>query len=344
MLFSRSIITWYTQHKRKLPWRETKDPYIIWISEVILQQTRVEQGYDYYMRFIERFPNVKTLAEASEMEVLKYWQGLGYYSRARNLHAAAQHIQGDFPKTYDEVKALKGVGDYTAAAICSFAYDMPYAVVDGNVYRVLSRYFGLTTPIDSSQGKKEFASLAQKLLDADRPALYNQGIMDFGALQCRPKKPQCIDCPLSDSCMAYSNNCVSELPVKQGKVKVRDRYFNYFYIFDKSGAILLNHRTSNDIWKNMYDLPLIETTSLVDLSAILQQDSFLKKVVVVDISNVVLDYKHVLSHQRIHTNIYKLEVDTVEALAHKYVRISEKEIDDYPIPRLIHQFLVDILE
>ena len=214
-IFSEAIVEWYKEYKRDLPWRESSDPYRIWISEIILQQTRVAQGYDYFLRFIKRFPDVKALADADEDEVMKYWQGLGYYSRARNLHAAAKSMNGVFPETYPEVLALKGVGEYTAAAICSFAYGMPYAVVDGNVYRVLSRYFGIDTPIDSTEGKKLFAALADEMLDKKQPALYNQGIMDFGAIQCTPQSPDCLFCPLADSCSALSTGRVTQLPVKQ---------------------------------------------------------------------------------------------------------------------------------
>lgn len=229
--FSRILLDWYAEHKRELPWRETKDPYRIWISEIILQQTRVAQGYEYFQRFVERFPDLVALAEADEDEVMKYWQGLGYYSRARNLHAAARSMNGVFPRTYEDVRALKGVGDYTAAAICSIAYDMPYAVVDGNVYRVLSRYFGVETPIDSTQGKKLFASLAQEMLDEKHAALYNQAIMDFGAIQCTPQSPSCMFCPLADSCSALATGKVNLLPVKQHKTKTTDRYLLiYIYV------------------------------------------------------------------------------------------------------------------
>ena len=208
--FSKTLLDWYAENKRDLPWRNTTDPYLIWISEIILQQTRVAQGYEYFLRFIKRFPDVASLAAASEDEVMKYWQGLGYYSRARNLHAAAQSMKGVFPKTYAEVRALKGVGDYTAAAICSFAYDMPYAVVDGNVYRVLSRYFGIDIPIDSTEGKKTFTTLAEEMLDKSRPADYNQAIMDFGAVRCTPQSPDCLFCPLSGSCQALSEGKVQQ--------------------------------------------------------------------------------------------------------------------------------------
>ena len=222
--FSGVLIHWYSENKRQLPWRETTDPYRIWISEIILQQTRVVQGLEYFNRFMERFPDVKALAEANEDEVMKYWQGLGYYSRARNLHAAAREIMarfgGKFPETYKEVLSLKGIGEYTAAAICSFAWRQPYAVVDGNVYRVLGRVFGVDTPIDSTAGKKEFAELAQAMLDPERPDLYNQAIMDFGAVQCTPKAPDCMYCPLRERCVAYVSGKVDELPVKAGKTVV----------------------------------------------------------------------------------------------------------------------------
>lgn len=224
-LLGDKIIDWYKDNGRNLPWRNTKNPYKIWISEIILQQTRVAQGYDYYCRFIERFPDFQTLAEADEDEVMKYWQGLGYYSRARNLHEAARSIaeKGTFPDTYPEVRNLKGVGDYTAAAICSFAYDMPCAVVDGNVYRVISRWMGVEEPIDTGAGKKVFAALADELLDKEQPALYNQAIMDFGALQCVPSSPSCMLCPLSDSCVALQKGLVEELPRKVHKTKVSNR-------------------------------------------------------------------------------------------------------------------------
>lgn len=273
--FSEILINWYREHKRELPWRESSDPYLIWISEIILQQTRVVQGYDYFIRFIKRFPDVTSLAEADEDEVMKFWQGLGYYSRARNLHAAARSMNGVFPKTYPEVLALKGVGEYTAAAICSFAYNMPYAVVDGNVYRVLSRYLGIETPIDSTEGKKLFASLAGEFLDKSRPAVYNQAIMDFGAIQCTPQNPACLFCPLAGSCMALSKSMVAQLPVKQHKTKTTERFLNYIYV--RAGACtFINKRTGNDIWKNLFELPLIETASSVTEEELLALPEFIK--------------------------------------------------------------------
>ena len=230
MSFAPKILNWYYKHQRDLPWRETREPYKVWLSEIILQQTRVAQGMPYYYRFVKAFPAVDDLARAPEEEVLKLWQGLGYYSRARNLHATAKIVaedfDGKFPETYKGLKSLKGVGDYTASAIASFCFDVPEPVVDGNVYRVLSRYFGVGTPINSTQGVKYFKELAREVMDADNIRDYNQGIMEFGAIQCAPKKPYCLLCPLQDSCVALKENKVDQLPVKLGKTKVRSRYFN----------------------------------------------------------------------------------------------------------------------
>ena len=306
--FSEILINWYREHKRELPWRESSDPYLIWISEIILQQTRVVQGYDYFIRFIKRFPDVTSLAEADEDEVMKFWQGLGYYSRARNLHAAARSMNGVFPKTYPEVLALKGVGEYTAAAICSFAYNMPYAVVDGNVYRVLSRYLGIETPIDSTEGKKLFASLAGEFLDKSRPAVYNQAIMDFGAIQCTPQNPACLFCPLAGSCMALSKSMVAQLPVKQHKTKTTERFLNYIYV--RAGACtFINKRTGNDIWKNLFELPLIETASSVTEEELLALPEFIKlfdKEEVPVVRSICRNVKHVLSHLVLYANFYEV--------------------------------------
>ncbi|MFZ4583041.1 MAG: A/G-specific adenine glycosylase, partial [Paludibacter sp.] len=231
---SKTLINWYEHNKRELPWRDISDPYRIWISEIILQQTRVNQGISYYLRFVDRFPDVKALATAHEDEVLKYWQGLGYYSRARNLHKTAQIIvekhNGNFPNSYTEIVQLKGIGAYTAAAICSFAYNQPYGVVDGNVYRVLSRLFAIQTPIDSSQAKNEFSDLATNLLNNSNPGIHNQAIMEFGALQCVPVQPECNTCPFQKTCKAYELDLVDKLPIKASKTKVRERFFNYFFI------------------------------------------------------------------------------------------------------------------
>ncbi len=339
--FSKILIEWYQVHKRELPWRESTDPYLIWISEIILQQTRVVQGYNYFVRFVERFPDVATLAAADEDEVMKFWQGLGYYSRARNLHAAARSMNGVFPRTYPEVRALKGVGDYTAAAICSFAYDLPYAVVDGNVYRLLSRYFGIDTPIDSTQGKKFFAALADELLDRRHPAVYNQAVMEFGAIQCVPQSPDCAGCPLSDSCLALSGGKVSQLPVKQHKTKSTDRYFNYLYV--RAGTYTYIHkRTGNDIWKNLFELPLVETLLPVpeeEFPAIPAFQTLIAEGESPVIRSVCREVKHVLSHRVIHANFYEvtLPADTLSFAG--YQRIPASEIDQYAVSRLVHAYL-----
>lgn len=339
--FSETLINWYHDHKRDLPWRETSDPYLIWISEIILQQTRVVQGYDYFMRFIKRFPDVKTLAQAEEDEVMKYWQGLGYYSRARNLHAAARSMHGVFPRTYPEVLALKGVGEYTAAAICSFAYQMPYAVVDGNVYRVLSRYYGIEIPIDSTKGKKLFATLANDMLDKSDPALYNQAIMDFGAIQCTPQTPNCLFCPLADSCFALAKGLVLQLPVKQHKTKTTNRYFNYIYV--RAGIFtFINKRTSNDIWRNLFELPLIETADFIAEESFLALPEFRALFAANEtpvIRSVCRDVKHVLSHQILHTNFYEVLLPEATHSFEGYQKIKADELERYAIPKLIHAFL-----
>ena len=339
--FSEILINWYREHKRELPWRESSDPYLIWISEIILQQTRVVQGYDYFIRFIKRFPDVTSLAEADEDEVMKFWQGLGYYSRARNLHAAARSMNGVFPKTYPEVLALKGVGEYTAAAICSFAYNMPYAVVDGNVYRVLSRYLGIETPIDSTEGKKLFASLAGEFLDKSRPAVYNQAIMDFGAIQCTPQNPACLFCPLAGSCMALSKSMVAQLPVKQHKTKTTERFLNYIYV--RAGACtFINKRTGNDIWKNLFELPLIETASSVTEEELLALPEFIKlfdKEEVPVVRSICRNVKHVLSHQVLYANFYEVVLPEKTKSFSSYLKIKTNELEQYAVPKLIHAFL-----
>lgn len=339
--FSEIIINWYREHKRDLPWRESSDPYLIWISEIILQQTRVAQGYEYFIRFIQRFPDVDTLAGAEEDEVMKHWQGLGYYSRARNLHAAARSMKGEFPKTYPEVLALKGVGEYTAAAICSFAYNMPYAVVDGNVYRVLSRYLGIDTPIDSTEGKKLFASLANELLDKSRPALYNQAIMDFGALQCTPQAPACLFCPLADSCAALSKGMVMQLPVKQHKTKTVNRFLNYIYV--RAGAYtFINKRTGNDIWKNLFEFPLIETVESVTEEALLAHPEFGKLFAEKErpvVRSICRNVKHVLSHRVLYANFYEVTLPEETNSFSSYVKVRVDELEQYAVPKLIHAFL-----
>ena len=342
---SRLLCEWYDTHKRDLPWRHSRNPYIIWISEIILQQTRVAQGLDYFNRFVERFPDIRSLAEASEDEVLKYWQGLGYYSRARNLHAAARfmatHYEARFPQTYQEVRALKGIGDYTAAAIVSFAWNLPYAVVDGNVYRVLARFFGIDTPIDTGVGKKYFAELAQRLLPPQRAGLHNQAMMELGALQCVPQTPNCTLCPLADACVAYANETVSLFPVKQGRTKSRDRFFHYFYILYK-GKTFLQKRAGKDIWKGLYEFPLIETNEACEWPELSRTHEFER--LFSGISKLTWQstsplYKHVLSHQTLYTIFYQLEINEAGELPHGFHMIPIEDLDQYAIPRLIQKYL-----
>lgn len=338
---SPRLISWYQANKRDLPWRESSDPYVIWISEIILQQTRVVQGYDYFLRFTGRFPDVRSLAEADEDEVMKYWQGLGYYSRARNLHGAAKSMNGVFPTTYSGVRALKGVGDYTAAAICSFAYNMPYAVVDGNVYRVLSRYLGIEEPIDSTRGKKLFAEAANELLDRERPGIYNQAIMELGAIQCTPSSPGCGLCPLAGSCMALQKGLVARLPVKQHKTKTRNRYFHYFYV-SAGGYTFIRKRTGNDIWRNLFELPLIETpaeATLDELVGLPEYRSFFAQGEKPVVHTIYIGVKHVLSHQVIYANFYEVRLLEGTGSFSDYEKISSAELDKYAVSALIHNFL-----
>lgn len=343
---SNLLINWYAGNKRELPWRDTKDPYIIWISEIILQQTRVVQGYPYFLRFLEAFPDVLSLAKAPEDEVLKVWQGLGYYSRARNLHAAARyivtHFEGQFPNTYADIASLKGVGEYTAAAIASFAYGMPYAVVDGNVSRVISRLFAIDDPIDTTLGKKRISSLAHEILNPVRADLHNQAIMELGALICTPLSPKCADCPLLYKCVAYGEKKVLEFPVKTKTTKVRNRYFHYFFI-ESEGYTYLKKRTGNDIWKNLYEFPLMETSEEMSLEKLLVEKDFNT-----GMRNYVEDItahhhlKHVLSHQHIYATFYKVRVrNGFKSYAEKngYIEIPLSEIDTYAVSRLIHKYL-----
>lgn len=335
-MFVETLLLWYKTNRRDLPWRNISEPYRIWVSEIILQQTRVAQGYDYYLRFINAFPTVEALAAASEDEVLRLWQGLGYYSRARNMLAAAKQIvaMGAFPTTYEEVRRLKGVGDYTAAAICSFAYAQPCAVVDGNVYRVLSRYFGIATPIDTTEGKKAFAALAQEMLPPRHSADYNQALMDFGAMQCVPSAPQCDVCPLADGCCAKKENRVAQLPVKSRKTKVTERYFVYIKVVTPEG-VWLHRRTANDIWRGLYEYPLIEYPKATPFSQ-LTRHAWVKQLPEGGTwKHSKHRLKHVLTHRIIWADLYTLTYSSPIPLMDGYVCVKPEELDSYAVPQLL---------
>ena len=382
--FSNTILSWFRENGRELPWRETKNPYAIWLSEIILQQTRIAQGWEYWERFMAQYPTVEDLAAAHEDEVLKLWQGLGYYSRARNLHAAAKQIValGHFPDTLEGIKQLKGVGDYTAAAIGSFAFDIPAAVVDGNVYRVLARYFGIDTPINSTQGKKEFAALAQSLLPSSKAsdflslssasdslsssspvAAYNQAMMDFGAIQCTPQSPKCLLCPLAETCEAMRTNRIAELPVKQKTLKVKTRHLSYIYI-RCNGMTAIHRRGEGDIWQGLWEpfnaSDITEATaSIASAQASPSSAKFSPSsaklspfkselAASLHLSNVdglqllAQDVKHVLTHRILLADFYLLETEARPQLPDDYIWIKEEEIEDYGIPRLIELMLEKI--
>ncbi|MBA3682270.1 MAG: A/G-specific adenine glycosylase [Bacteroidetes bacterium] len=342
--FSRGLITWYKTNKRDLPWRNHKDPYKIWLSEIILQQTQVIQGTSYYLKFTQKYPKIGQLAAAKEDEVLKLWQGLGYYSRARNLHAAAKVVndshKGVFPSKYEDIKALKGVGDYTAAAISSFAYNMPYAVVDGNVYRVLSRLFGIETPIDSGTGKKEFQQLATELLDKKEPGQHNQAIMEFGSQFCKPVNPDCPNCIFNAKCVAFKNKQVNELPVKAKKTKVRDRFLNYVVLIDKKNEIYLNRRVAGDIWQGLYEFLLIESDKEITTPQLLNhkkvKEAAGEKFKLLHTSKL---YKHVLSHQHLYARFYV--VKTSISLSKTQTKTTLNNLTDFAFARLSEKFLND---
>jgi A/G-specific adenine glycosylase len=342
MTFSNLLIQWYLQNKRNLPWRNTTNPYFIWLSEIMLQQTRVAQGLPYFLRFIESFPTVFDLAKADEEQVLKLWQGLGYYSRARNLHKTAQHIafelDGKFPETFIELLKLKGIGEYTAGAIASFAYNEQVPVVDGNVYRVLARYFDIETNIASSAAKKEFTLLAKELIPNRKANVFNQAIMEFGALQCVPKSPNCSICVLNNSCLALQKKKVSQLPVKDKKAKVQNRNFNYLIFIDQNNNTISTKRTSKGIWHNLYEFPLVEmpedSNDEVVLKAIENQNFIQNKM----LSIVKYNDKpilHKLSHQHLYIIFWRIEVQGEIDCA-----ISFEAVQKLPLPIVIHNFLL----
>lgn len=340
MEFSNSLLHWYLQNKRDLPWRNTNNPYPIWLSEIMLQQTRVAQGMPYFLSFMEAFPTVFDLAKADEEQILKLWQGLGYYSRARNMHKTAQIIafdlNGNFPNNYNDLLKLKGIGEYTAAAIASFAFNEVVPVVDGNVYRVLARYFDVETDIASSSARKEFTALAKELIPNDNPALFNQAIMEFGALQCVPKNPNCEICIFNSSCAALQKKKVAELPVKLKKTKVTDKFFNYLIFLDDSETTLINKRTEKGIWHNLYEFPIIETENEMDfdvLSKLVHEnysDLEIKDISIYNDNQII----HKLSHQKLHINFYKVEVS--KKLNNG---IELDSLRNYPFPIVIYNFI-----
>jgi len=322
--FAITLLRWFRENGRPLPWRQTDDPYAIWLSEVILQQTQVSQGTDYWRRFMERWPTVADLAAATEEQVLRQWQGLGYYSRARNLHAAARQIvaAGAFPDTVEGLRALKGVGDYTAAAIASIAFGRPAAVVDGNVYRVLSRYYGIDTPINTTAGKQEFAELAQSLLPVGEPSAYNQAVMDFGAVVCTPQAPRCNDCPLMEGCTSLRQGRVGQRPVKQRRTKVLQRHLSYVYIRCK-GMTAIHRRPAGDIWQGLYEPWL--TDDVPEEALLLRRN-----------------VKHLLTHRQLFADFYLWQPDERPALPDGYQWIDEEDIDQYAVPRLIELLLEEL--
>lgn len=346
MNLSSELQNWYLQHKRNLPWRNTTDAYTIWLSEIILQQTRVEQGMPYFYRFLEKYPDVTAFAHASEDEVLKLWQGLGYYSRGRNMLFTARQIlennRGIFPATYEELIKLKGIGEYTAAAISSFAADEAKAVVDGNVYRVLARWFGVDEPINSPAGKKLFQTLADEVLDRKHPGRHNQAMMEFGAMLCKPKNPDCGVCPVREGCNAYQTNRINLLPVKLKTLKIRERYFNYFLITN-GDQILMNKRSIDDIWASMYDLPLIENPTYVPVEELAVLPAFKSffgdQAVIISASPI---RKHILTHQRIFAHFIHLQINPTEInMKPTWFFTSFDALEKLALPKIIHQFLHD---
>lgn len=332
--FTDTLLAWYAQYGRDLPWRHGRDPYAIWLSEIILQQTRIAQGTAYWERFMATFTNVKSLAEASEDDVLRLWEGLGYYSRARNLHAAAQQIvaAGGFPNTLEEIRTLKGVGDYTAAAIASIAFDIPAAVVDGNVYRVLARYYGIETPVGTTAAKKEFTALAQSLLPEQAPGDFNQAMMDFGALQCTPASPDCRTCPLADSCAALRTGKVAQLPVKRAKTAVKERYLSYIYL-RCNGMTAIRQRGTGDIWQGLWEPLVVEHQSAG------RSDSWPEWMDKSLLMPLKQGFRHQLTHRTLLTDFYLYEADRLPSLPDGYRWIKERDLAKVAKPRLFELLL-----
>jgi len=359
LFFSKNLIFWYLENKRNLPWRTTKDPYSVWLSEIILQQTRVEQGLPYYNAFKNKYPTIKELASASEEEVLKLWQGLGYYSRARNLHSTAKHISnnfdGVFPDNFKELLQLKGVGDYTASAIASICFSEGTAVVDGNVYRVLARVFGVFIPINSSQGIKEFKELAQSLIDSSQPGTHNQAIMEFGARYCKPQNPDCLACIFKSNCLAHRDNFVSEVPVKLKKTVIKKRYFNYLVIRSEDNKTLIQQRTNKGIWQQLYEFPLIETPKEIGVNQLQKLPEYLKLSEKYSFKGIKLYNKvsiiHKLSHRHLVTRFWIVETSSLNLTVNNknkpesFLReISFSSIYKYPVPVLLENFISEFFE
>ena len=342
--FQKNLLEWHhISNNRNMPWKGEKDPYKIWLSEIILQQTRVEQGTSYYLNFLKKYPNVTALSKADEKEVFKLWEGLGYYNRCRNLLYTARFIsnelRGKFPNTYSSILSLKGVGPYTAAAIASFAYDLPHAVVDGNVTRILSRFFGINIPIDSTKGKQRFAELADSLLDKKNPAHYNQAIMDFGATVCKPKSPACESCPLSALCVAFNTNKVSALPVKTKTIQKKERWF-YFTIACYKDQLLVKRRTEKDIWRGLYAFHLTELSAEVKpeklARQVIKQVFHHPKTTLIKISE---SYTQQLTHQTVHVSFIHLQFTKPFVLEDGYEWITRDKIKDLAFPRVIADYI-----
>ncbi len=341
-----TLINWYEDNRRDLPWRHNPTPYHVWLSEIILQQTRVNQGWEYYLRFIEKWPTVNDLAKASEEEVLKMWQGLGYYSRARNLHKCARQVmeqyEGLFPADFEQLKRLQGIGDYTAAAIASIAFNLPHAVIDGNVYRVLARLYDINTPININDGQKLFAELADELLNREQPGLHNQAMMEFGALHCTPKNPNCLLCPLQAQCLAFAHQTVMQRPVKLPKVKVTTRYFNYL-VLRINDCVYLHKRSDNDIWKNLYDFPCIESQKSMTVDEVIASEEFIqlienKPFTIIKSSPI---FTHKLTHRTLLAQFIeiKLEQELLQIQTKDLFLARQTELGSFPIPRLIDLYL-----
>lgn len=345
--FASKLLEWHKDIDRNLPWKNSDDPYKIWLSEIIMQQTRIAQGTPYYLKFVEDFPTVVHLANAEEDQVMKLWQGLGYYSRARNLHFAAKTVRdqhsGIFPSEYKDILALKGIGKYTAAAISSFAFGNEYPVVDGNVIRLISRYFGITEAVDTTPVLKRINSLAEKLIKGSNPADYNQAIMDFGALMCTPKSPNCIECPFSDDCVAYNSNLIKSIPYKSKKIKKKVRYFHFFHLVDNQGSVLLNFRDKKDIWQSLYDFPNIENKS----PKVLEEEEiqlYFEQAIgskSIEITFPTKIYKHILTHQTIFGQFYKISIPKIPTNTDPFLIVDEQSIDSYAYPVLLTNYMKD---